>query len=244
MTRLATRRLALLLAVAAPAALGAAQPAFGNHPYPVGASPIRVSLLPALEPCSSPNAKHGPPVEKQSCYPPVPTSHFVTIGSPEANGLPNQSLGFVRMVVFYCPQCASLVTEDLRLTVQITDVRRNDNLQDYTGQLEASFPLQMTDHYNTVATPATDCSATTSCPGTVIEFPFTFPVPCAATADDAIGSTCEVHTSANAVLPGVVQERKRASWQVGQVQIFDGGADGDPSTPDNTLFETQGVFLP
>jgi hypothetical protein len=29
-----------------------------------------------------------------------------------------------------------------------------------------------------------------------------------------------------------------------QIQVFDGGADGDISTADNTLFLTQGVFVP
>lgn len=219
--------------------------ALANHPYPVGASPLRASLLPALEPCTTPNAKHGPPVDKPSCFPPEQTSRYVTVGTPEANGLPNQSLGFLRMVVFFCPQCAAPITEDLRLNVQITDVRRRDNLQDYTGKLEADVMLRMTDHYNSViGAPPPPCSGTTSCPGTVVDIPFRFPVDCTPTSETTIGSICEVHTSANAVIPGIVRDGKRASWQLGDVEIFDGGADGDPATPDNTLFETQGVFLP
>ena len=45
-------------------------------------------------------------------------------------------------------------------------------------------------------------------------------------------------------MPGVVKEIRRANWQIGQVQVFDGGADGVVSTNPNTLFAVQGVFVP
>ena len=45
--------------------------------------------------------------------------------------------------------------------------------------------------------------------------------------------------------PGSVRENMRTTWQLGQVQVYDGGSDGLASTTeDNTLFETQGVFVP
>jgi hypothetical protein len=45
--------------------------------------------------------------------------------------------------------------------------------------------------------------------------------------------------------PGQVKEEKRSNWQLGQVQVFDGGADGDGDTvSDNTLFMDEGVFVP
>jgi hypothetical protein len=59
-----------------------------------------------------------------------------------------------------------------------------------------------------------------------------------------MGSTCSIDTTADAVLPGVVKELRRAVWQMGPVQVFDGGADGVVSTNPNTLFLTQGVFVP
>ena len=38
---------------------------------------------------------------------------------------------------------------------------------------------------------------------------------------------------------------KRALWEMEQVQVRDGGPDGDAaSTADNELFLTQGVFVP
>ena len=60
-----------------------------------------------------------------------------------------------------------------------------------------------------------------------------------------MGSTCSVNTTADAVLgAGVIKETQRSIWQLGQVQVFDGGADGVVSTNPNTLFAAQGVFVP
>ena len=73
---------------------------------------------------------------------------------------------------------------------------------------------------------------------------FAWTVPCSATADTTVGATCAVTTSADAVMPGVIKEGMRSIWQLGQVQVFDGGADGQASTTPNTLFATQGVFVP
>jgi hypothetical protein len=60
----------------------------------------------------------------------------------------------------------------------------------------------------------------------------------------SIGGHCSVITYANAVVPGSVKSGKRANVQIGQLQINDGGADGTVATADNTLFETQGIFIP
>ena len=50
--------------------------------------------------------------------------------------------------------------------------------------------------------------------------------------------------TADAVTPGSVPEGKRSIWELGQVQVFDGGPDGVASTPGNSLFAVQGVFVP
>jgi hypothetical protein len=69
-------------------------------------------------------------------------------------------------------------------------------------------------------------------------------VPCAATADPAKGGVCGISTTVDAVVPGAVPEGKRSIWEMGQVQVLDGGPDGDVSTADNSLFAVQGVFVP
>ena len=55
---------------------------------------------------------------------------------------------------------------------------------------------------------------------------------------------CTANTSANATVPGAVKDGKRAIVEIGQIQINDGGDDGLNSTTPNTLFETQGIFIP
>jgi hypothetical protein len=41
-----------------------------------------------------------------------------------------------------------------------------------------------------------------------------------------------------------VAEGERAIWQLGQIQVRDGGADGVAATAGNTPFAVQGVFVP
>jgi hypothetical protein len=45
-------------------------------------------------------------------------------------------------------------------------------------------------------------------------------------------------------VPGAVTAGKRAIWQLGQIQVYDGGPDGLASTQPNTLFEDEGLFVP
>jgi hypothetical protein len=37
---------------------------------------------------------------------------------------------------------------------------------------------------------------------------------------------------------------QRAIWQLGAVQVYDGGASGVAGAPDATLFMDQGIFVP
>ena len=51
-------------------------------------------------------------------------------------------------------------------------------------------------------------------------------------------------TTADAVTAGVIKENSRAVWQLGQIDVLDGGSDGLVSTAGNTVFMRQGVFVP
>jgi hypothetical protein len=110
---------------------------------------------------------------------------------------------------------------------------------DYTGQLRLTATLRITDKNNSEVPGGGTESAT------VQDTSFPVTAPCGATASTSLGSTCAISTSANAVVPGVVQAAgKRAIWEMGQVQVFDGGASGVAGASDATLFEDQGVFVP
>jgi hypothetical protein len=241
--------LPLALALGALGMMVMATAASATHPRPVGASPLRASMVPAYNACTAPNRTHGPPLAFPSCNPPVQSSNAVTVGSPDANGAPANSVGSVRIAVIVgTPGLPE--DSDVRLTGSITDVRCKAGTTacgsanaadgaDYTGELQATAQIRITDHFNAVAPGGgTD-------PATVVDIPFPVNVPCAATSSTSIGSTCSVNTTANGVVPGVVKDGKRAVVEVGQLTVFDGGGDGIASTDaDNTVFGVQGIFIP
>ena len=74
-----------------------AQMASATHPRPKGATPLRASTVPAYKACTTPNRTHGAPLAFPSCNPPVPASAYLTVGSPDANGAPANSVGSVRI---------------------------------------------------------------------------------------------------------------------------------------------------
>jgi hypothetical protein len=207
-----------------------------GYPRPRGATPFRVSLTPAYRPCTSPNRQHGAPLAVSSCNPPQQTSSRLTVGTLDANGQPANSVGFVRYDVLPGDPSTTGNGADVAVTASVTDVRRQGTLADYTGELGVQQLIQITDRLNG---PGQDE------PATAQATPFSFAVPCAATSDAGVGATCSISSTFNAILPGLVVEEKRANWELGKVDVYDGGTD-DLFAPggDDTLFETQGVFAP
>jgi hypothetical protein len=172
-----------------------------------------------------------------SCSPPRLASHYLTVGTPDTNGNPASSTGEVKLkVVGENPINTENGNQaDVQITSTITDVRKQSDLSDYTGQLRGVLGLRITDRLNGTAL---DDPAT----ATNLSLPFT--IGCTTTSGPE-GGTCNVATTANALSSGSVQEGKRAVWALDQIRIYDGGADGFASTTgDNTLFETQGLFTP
>jgi hypothetical protein len=204
--------------------------------HPKGATPFRASLVPAYDQCTNANSTHGAPLSFPSCAPPQQSSSQLTVGTPDANGQGANSTGSVLYRVVVGDPSTPANEADVRVDAAITDVRDKGTLADYTGELRFEQQVQITDRFNG---PAQDE------PGTVQTTPFGFTVPCAATASTTVGGSCSLSTSFNAIMPGSVVESGRSIWELGQVQVFDGGADGLASTPgDNTVFERQGVFVP
>jgi len=186
--------------------------------------------VPAYRQCSSADNTHGAPLAFPSCGSPAQVSQDLTVGTPDANGKPADSTGWVLLKVISCPACANpLPNADVRITTSITDVRNSAALDDYTGNLNGRLSLRITDHFNAASggDPLTDSA-------TVEDTPFKFDVPCTATSEDS-GSTCMVDTSANALVPGSVRDGDRAVWELGAVGLYDAGGG---------LFATQGVFVP
>ena len=238
----------ITLAVSALLMLVVAEFASATHPRPKGATPFRVSIVPAFNQCAAPNRTHGPPLAFPSCNPPVQSSNSLTVGSPDANGAAANGEAFVKLeVIVGVPGPPD--DSDVAITSQGTDIRCKAGTAacgsanaadgaDYTGELQGNATIRITDHFNGISTGGgTD-------PATVVDIPFPVNATCASTASTAIGGTCTANTSANATVPGAVKDGKRAVVEINQIQISDGGPDGLVSTSPNTLFGVQGIFIP
>jgi hypothetical protein len=149
---------------------------------------------------------------------------------------PANSRGSVRMDVVQGDPTTPADDADVKLATSITDVRLRGDLSDYTGELLVSIGLRITDKYN---------GPSLTEPATVSDSALSWAVPCTATSDTGIGSTCALNTTADAVVPNLVRENKRSNWTLGQIQVSDGGEDRQGLTAgDNTPFMKQGIFVP
>ena len=218
----------------------------------MSASPLRVSLVPSYIPCAAPNSQHGPPLAYPSCNPPLQTSGYITVGTPDANGAAPNSVGFVEFrVVVGTPEPPD--DSDVKVEGTVTDVRcmagttacgsaNSLGGADYTGELQVNWTSRATDHFN-----ATSPGGGTD-PATLVDLPGIYGaaanVSCAATLDPTIGSTCSFSTTGNAMQPGSIKDGKRQLLEFGSIYVIDGGADGFVSTSPNTTFASQGVFVP
>jgi hypothetical protein len=206
-----------------------------GYPRPRGATPIRVSLVPAYTQCpaGTGNRQHGPPFSVLSCNPAAQESGFLTIGTTDANGKTANMNGSARMDAVGGNAATAADEADVRYTVSVTDVRKKSDLSDYAGQLQLKSTVRITDRYNGPSEV-----------GTTNDLSLPVTVPCATNTDANIGSACSVTTTQDSVLPNSVLEGRRSIWQFAQIKVYDGGPDGVASTQDNTLFAVQGVFAP
>jgi sugar lactone lactonase YvrE len=217
---------------------------FGDaYVRPKGASPMRIALVPAYQPCTASNRTHGPPLAFPSCNPPVQVSNSLTPGSPDANGAAANFVGSVRLSVVRGP-AGPPDDSDVQITGSLTDVRCKGGVSpcplanaadgaDYAGQLRMRFVLRLTDR------------GLGDIPATVADVPFAANLSCVTTTSTTIGGTCGVTTSADAVLPGSVPEGERSIWQIDQIEVWDGGPDGSVATASgDRVYLREGVFVP
>jgi hypothetical protein len=215
------------------------QPAFG-YARPKGASPMRVFFTNAYPACTAPDRTHGAPLAFPSCSAPVPISPNVTVGTADSNGAPTRFIGSVRLDAQPGNPATVADEADVLVAASFTDIRCTAStdactageLSDYTGSLRLVLPLRLTDA-------EVHGLAATS------EGSLSVPIACSATADTTVGSTCATTTTVNSLLPGAVHEGRRSIWELGRLEVWDGGQDGSLFTrDDDALFATQGLFVP
>ena len=219
-----------------------------GYPRPKGATPLRVSLVPAFERCETPNEVHGPALTFGSCAPPQQRGGYAVFGAPSAT----QASGSVRLDVI--PGAPGSQDEaDVAISVRLADVRRRFDGADALGSLDFPLPLRLTDK-NSGAYDSEQATVEDFGTGVIgyTNNPLRVEVPCVETADPGVGSTCSVSTTADVIVPGrpgeilpFVTEGARAIWQLDQIAVYDGGEDGYiDSRDDNTVLAVQGVFVP
>jgi WD40-like Beta Propeller Repeat len=203
-----------------------------TYPRPKGATPMYLSLVPAYNPCTASNRTHGPPLAYASCNPPAPGSPNLTVGVGDGSPALSRSIGSVSMTLQGLP--APPEDSDVRIRFSLTNVMKASDLSEYTGELRGTLTVRRTDRE-----PGTISSTTQ-------DFPFSFTVPCTPTPGSSLdASTCQVDTSVDAVIPSAIKDAQRAIWALDKLRVYDGGPDGDADTVgDNSLFATQGIFVP
>ncbi len=167
------------------------QPILRGYPRPKGAGPIHAPLVPAYQPCTSPNRVHSAPLSYNSCNPPSRFSTDLTLGTPDSNARAANSNSWLRIGVVAGNPGTPADEAEAHLKTRVTDVRNASDLSDYTGALEMRIPLQITDRSNTPYPGGPG-------PGTVEPISFTWTVPCTATADPNTGASCVLNTTADA----------------------------------------------
>jgi hypothetical protein len=204
---------------------------------PRGADWFSAPLVTAFPACTSPDRVHAPPLAGGSCSAPATTSQYLTLGTPDVNGTNANGFGFIKYHVLIGNPSTAQDEADLDMALTMVDVRNRAGLGDYAGELRASLELKIADRAN----------GPSSLEGATVSqvYDLAFAVPCIPTPETSVGSSCSGGTTADAVLPGLVKEGKRAVWDTDRVRVYDGGSDGlAATTGDNTLFLVQGLFAP
>jgi len=215
-----------------------------GYPRSKAATPFRVAMVPAFNTCASPNRVHGGTLNYSSCNPPQASSGVLTTGAPDANGFASNMISSVKYNAINGNAGTEANEADVKIVVALTDVRTNPAGLDYVGPVLVRHSLVVTDQSNSEEAPET---------GTTIPFNFEYPVNCVATLSTTIGAQCDLNTTANSILPGMVIENRRTLWNIGQVEIRDAGPNGTGygagcppacGDGDETTYLRQGIFVP
>ena len=139
----------------------------------------------------------------------------------------------------------------MNITANITDVRCKAGVAacgaanaadgaDYTGELEGTAPIRITDHWNAVAPGGGPDAAT------VIDIPFPVNTPCTATAQHGNRQHVRGHHHGERGGAGRPQSRTPSGRSSRSASCRSSTVAPTASWPPrpNTLFEVQGIFIP
>jgi hypothetical protein len=213
-----------------------------TYPRPGSGSPLRVPLVPAYARCTAPNTSHVEPLSFPSCDPVTLASSLLTTSTVGRGG------GFARFDVIAGDLSTPQDEADVNLAALATDVRNASDGSDYVGKVILTSRVRITDRANGTSGAGA---------ATVQDLEFSVGVDCLPTIDTNIGSSCNVSTTSDTLVPNFAQEGKRAVISWFSVELEDAGPDGTivpPSNPtgcpptcgsgDEKTYMVQGVYAP
>lgn len=124
-------------------------------------------------------------------------------------------------------------TADVSIQVHATNVL-DANGNEYTGIGALVERLRISDELNCTL-PVAECPSFDRS-ATVIDFDFEAPFSCVGTANPNVGATCDLNTTADAVVPGMIKEEKNMVLQVFNLRLMEDAGGRD--------FAMQGLFVP
>jgi len=217
-----------------------------------------------------PNSTHVLPIALPSCTPPALESDILTMGTTGAGAgsIKLQVICNLPETVAPCTSGDGAEEQDISLDTFFGDVQCQKAAPgctgagaDYTGQLIGESPIRITDHAN--GTPAGSTCATggggapcvTATVSDTVFSILTDPGTCvpSGSATAPPGSACTFSSSINSEVPGFpVKEFQRGVVSIFGLRVMDLGEDGvgGPAcppvctSPDNTRFLDQGLFIP
>jgi hypothetical protein len=175
---------------------------------------------------------HGAPLALGSCNPPA-------YAPGTAAHLGSQSVASATLTAVPGDLTTAADEADLAVQLSATDVRSIQGGGDYTPSAGTDVTLverlRLSDAFN---------GPSQNDAGTANDFDFPVGADCAATPDPAVGSTCSVSTSADAVTPGSIREGREMVLQSFRLRLNDSGANGTRGDADDRAFAQQGVYVP
>jgi glucose/arabinose dehydrogenase len=209
-----------------------------RYEHPSAASPVQVSLVPVFRQCGTganpANGEHAAPLAVDSCNPPAPTVGVVAHAGSSMTGSASLS------VVAGDPSTPA-DEADVPFSVNATDIRAGGPTGGDYNPSPSGPDLTLTPRFRLTDT-ANGPSALDS--GSTVDQGFAVPVTCASTPDPAVGATCTATTSADAITPGSIKERKAMVLQLFRVRLDDSGPNGVRGDADDRLFAQQGIYVP
>jgi hypothetical protein len=214
-----------------------------GYEHPQSASQLSASIVPAFQPCATNgnplNGEHAPPLGVHSCTPPKPGSSVAAVGPASQS-----SASFTVSPGDTNPHNGNQA--DIAITASLADIQTatgGDYDPNASGDdLTALTRLRFTDLRNCLGVGA--CIGTYDRAATVREVDFAVPIDCAATVLLTVGSTCAANTTANALIPGFIEEQRQTVVQTFRVRVNDSGPNGIRGDSDDSIFATQGVYIP